>query len=114
MAIPLIDAPVPEGVRAAAPTPKQKGKGAKDPAVVILTVVVWAILLLIIGFPLYGLLTSAFAPKGLEVLARMVTDPVTHRIIANALLLGLIVGVTGPLVGFLFAYAQVKVKFRGK
>lgn len=114
MAIPLIDAPVPGSVRASAPKPKRNGKSAKDPAVVILTTIVCAILLLIIGFPLYGLLTSAFAPKGLEVLALMVTDPVNHRIIANTLLLGLIVGITGTLVGFLFAYAQVKVKFRGK
>ena len=44
----------------------------------------------------------------------MVTDPVNHRILGNTLLLGLVVGVTGTLVGFLFAYAQVKVKFRGK
>ncbi|WP_104110849.1 iron ABC transporter permease [Arthrobacter sp. N199823] len=114
MTIPLLDSPATGRGRASTPGGNVRKKRAQDPSVIILTTIVCAILLMIIGFPLFGLLSSAFAPKGLEVLGRMVTDPVNHRILGNTLLLGLVVGVTGTLVGFLFAYAQVKVKFRGK
>ncbi|WP_218712875.1 iron ABC transporter permease [Arthrobacter sp. BF1] len=114
MTIPLLDSPATGRGRASTPGGNARKKRAQDPSVIILTTIVCAILLMIIGFPLFGLLSSAFAPKGLEVLGRMVTDPVNHRILGNTLLLGLVVGVTGTLVGFLFAYAQVKVKFRGK
>ncbi|MGO2542021.1 MAG: ABC transporter permease [Specibacter sp.] len=114
MTIPLLDSPASGRIQVSKPGGSVHKKRAKDPSVIILTTIVCAILLMIIGFPLFGLLSSAFAPKGLEVLGRMVTDPVNHRILGNTLLLGLVVGVTGTLVGFLFAYAHVKVKFRGK
>ncbi|MGP9501629.1 ABC transporter permease [Specibacter sp. AOP5-B1-6] len=114
MTIPLLDSPASGRIQVSKPGGSVHKKRAKDLSVIILTTIVCAILLMIIGFPLFGLLSSAFAPKGLEVLGRMVTDPVNHRILGNTLLLGLVVGVTGTLVGFLFAYAHVKVKFRGK
>ncbi|QPZ38753.1 ABC transporter permease [Paramicrobacterium chengjingii] len=111
MALPLVDEPV---VR----TPRRPGgpkpKGARDLSVTILTIAVAAILLMVIGFPLGGLLSTAFKPDGLAVLGRIFTDTVNHRVVGNTLVLGLVVGVVGTAVGFLFAFAQARLQFRGK
>lgn len=96
------------------------GSGARRPrrridrGVLILSIAVAGILLLLICYPVITLIGTAFSPKGLTVLGRMVTDPVNQKILWNTLVLGLIVGVTGTAVGFLFAYAQVRLKVRGK
>ena len=87
---------------------------SKDRSVILLGTGVAVLLLLLIGYPLVSLLGSAFSTDGQAVLLRIVTDPVNHRIVGNTMLLGLIVGVTGTLIGFLFAYAQVRLQFRGK
>lgn len=42
------------------------------------------------------------------------SNPITLRIIGNTMMLGLVVGAVGTLVGFLFAYAQVRLKLPGK
>jgi len=85
-----------------------------DRGVVALGLAVAVVLAFLVGYPVLNLLSAAFAPDGLEVLRRIVTEPTNHRIVLNTLVLGLIVGVVGTLIGFLFAFAQVRVAFRGK
>ncbi|WP_051701855.1 ABC transporter permease [Mycetocola saprophilus] len=95
-------------------SPPKRTRARADRSVIILGSAVALILLLLIGYPVVSLLSAAFAPDGLAVLGRIVTEPANHRIVLNTLVLGLIVGVTGTLIGFLFAYAQTRIQFRGK
>ena len=105
-------APAPARGRGSRSAPRSRARA--DRSVVILGTAVAVILLLLIGYPVMSLLSAAFAPDGLAVLASIVTDPVNHRIVLNTLVLGLIVGVVGTIIGFLFAFAQVRIAFRGK
>jgi iron(III) transport system permease protein len=82
--------------------------------VVILVTIVVIVLALLIGYPLVMLFTAAGSEKGLATLGQVFSNPTNHRIVGNTIVLGLCVGVLGTLVGFLFAYAQVRLKFRGK
>lgn len=95
-------------------TPAAPRRGRVDRGVLVLGSAVALILLLLIGIPVVNLLAAAFGPDGIDVLSRMVTDPTNQRILLNTLVLGLIVGVVGTIVGFLFAYAQVRIAFKGK
>ncbi|GAA1638586.1 ABC transporter permease [Microbacterium flavum] len=104
-------------VAAAAPTrrPRRRGgRSSRDRSVVILVTIVSVILMLLVGFPLLNLLGAAGSEKGLATLGQIFTNPTNHRIVGNTIALGLWVGVLGTVVGFLFAYAQVRLKFRGK
>jgi len=101
--------PPPVGRRAPA-----RKRARADPGVVALGTAVAVVMALLIGYPVLSLLSAAFAPDGLAVLTRIVTEPANHRIVLNTLVLGLIVGAVGTLIGFLFAFAQVRVAFRGK
>lgn len=96
------------------PAPRVRQRKARDTSVIILVTIVVIVLLLLIGYPLITLLGAAGSEKGLAVLGAVFTDPGNLRIIGNTVLLGLCVGVCGTLVGFLFAYAQVRLQFRGK
>ncbi|WP_051158790.1 iron ABC transporter permease [Tsukamurella sp. 1534] len=73
-----------------------------------------ALLALLICYPIAKLAIAAFSPAGLDVLGALVTDEVNRRIVLNTLFLGLLVGALGTVVGFIFAYAQVRLRFRGK
>lgn len=95
--------------------PPQRGpRRSRDKSVVILVTIVSLVLLLLIGYPLLNLLGAAGSEKGLAALGQVFSNPTNHRIVWNTIILGLCVGVLGTLVGFLFAYAQVRLKFRGK
>ena len=87
---------------------------ANDAPTRIVTVVVVAILTLLILYPLARILAAAFSSEGVQVVTSMVTSPVNRGILGNTILLGLVVGAIGTLIGFVFAYAQVRLKFRGK
>ncbi len=60
-------------------------------------------------YPLVATLSRAFSAEGAAVLANVLARPVFHRIILNTLALGLTVATAGTLVGFLFAWVQVRV-----
>jgi iron(III) transport system permease protein len=94
--------------------PKSGGRKPRDRSVVILVTIVVIVLALLIGYPLVMLFTAAGSEKGLATLGQVFSNPTNHRIVGNTIVLGLCVGVLGTLVGFLFAYAQVRLKFRGK
>ncbi|MGB3731491.1 ABC transporter permease [Microbacterium sp.] len=85
-----------------------------DRSVVLLVTIVSLVLVMIVGYPLITLLGAAGSDKGLAVLGAVFTNPTNQRIVWNTLILGLCVGVLGTLVGFLFAFAQVRLQFRGK
>jgi iron(III) transport system permease protein len=106
-----VAAPAPSAIP---PTDTKTPRRATDRSVIVLVSIVSVVLLLLIGYPLLNLLGAAGSADGLAVLGRIITDPVNHRIVGNTMLLGLIVGLVGTVIGFLFAYAQVRLKFRGK
>ncbi|MBF4600602.1 iron ABC transporter permease [Frigoribacterium sp. VKM Ac-1396] len=94
--------------------PPARTRSRADPGVVTLGLAVAVVMAFLIGYPVLSLFSAAFAPDGLAVLGRIVTEPTNHRIVLNTLVLGLVVGAVGTLIGFLFAFAQVRVAFRGK
>lgn len=109
-----VDLLTPAGEASAPPARVRRPRAARDGTVVVAVVVVCAVLAILVGLPLVRILARAFSAEGLDVLSSTVSDRVNRGIVWNTVRLGLIVGVTGTLVGFLFAYAQVRLKFRGR
>ncbi len=105
---------------AEAPTPEAKArrprarKVSQDPVTIILIAIVALILFFLVLYPLGRTLATAFSESGMNTLSRMLTSPVNRQILLNTVVLGLLVGTCGTLVGFLLAYAQVRLKWRGK
>jgi len=107
--------PTSTAAQALPPTTKRRVRGVgRDPSVAIIVAVVVAVLLLLLGLPMSKLVMAAFSDEGLVVFTGLFTNPANLRVVGNTMLLGLLVGVCGTLVGFLFAFAQVRLKFRGK
>ena len=86
----------------------------QDPVTITLIVIVTLILFFLVLYPLGRTLATAFSESGMATLSRMLTSPVNRQILVNTVVLGLLVGACGTLVGFLLAYAQVRMKWRGK
>lgn len=67
-----------------------------------------------IGFtivlPLISMIGESASPKGAEKFANYLGSGVYQTIITNTLVMGLLVGAVGTLVGFLFAFVQVKLR----
>lgn len=103
---------------ASAPAPKSRRPRARrvrqDPVTITLIVIVTLILFFLVLFPLGRTLVAAFSESGMATLSRMLTSPVNRQILLNTVVLGLLVGTFGTLVGFLLAYAQARMKWRGK
>lgn len=76
------------------------------------------IVVLIIGFlivlPLINILIYSTQPSGSAIIKGSFSDVVTREIIWNTLRLGLAVAFLGTALGFLMAYTQARVEFRGK
>jgi len=60
--------------------------------------------------PIFSMVSAGLSGEGLTNLQRFIGDPVYLTIIRNTIVMGLTVAVAGTLLGFLFAYVQVKVK----
>ncbi|MBI3430035.1 MAG: iron ABC transporter permease [Actinobacteria bacterium] len=73
-----------------------------------------ALLAMLIIFPLGNILVTASRESGREVFAALFSSSVTQQIVKNTILLGVTVGLLGTSIGFLFAYAQTRLEFRGK
>ena len=86
----------------------------QDVSTRILIVVVIAILALLIGFPLAKVFSTAFSEAGRNVLSHIVSTSFNRKVILNTVVLGGLVGLIGTMLGFLLAYAQVRLKFRAK
>ncbi len=99
----------------AGPPQRTRRAGARtDLGTKLAIVALAAILLLLIGYPLARILMQAFDPAGREVLGAILTSAVNRQILLNTVVLGTLVGAIGTAVGFLFAYAQARLEFRGK
>lgn len=85
-----------------------------DPSALIIASVVAVILLLLIIYPLFKILSAAVSGEGLAVLEYLFTSFVARRIIINTLVLGVLVGALGTLLGFIMAFIQVRVACKGK
>ena len=92
-----------------------KGTGAKYD---IFTKIALALVILIISFlillPLLNILIYSTQPSGSAILKNSWSDIVTRDIIWNTVKLGLSVAFLGTLLGFIMAYTQARVEFRGK
>ena len=102
----------PVGVGESPPRPRRRS--GRDLTLVTLVTVVSVLLFVIVGLPLLRILTVALSPEGWEIVSSMLTNPVNRRILWNTVQLGVIVALLGTFVGFVMAYAQVRLKFRGK
>jgi iron(III) transport system permease protein len=72
------------------------------------------ILSVLIVIPVGNVLYKSFQPEGIEVLRNVYDNDYTRQIIYNTVWLGISVGAIGTAIGFLLAYIQVRVNFRGK
>ena len=84
----------------------------------IFTKIALVLVVLIIGFlillPLANILIYSTQPSGSAILTNSFSDIVTRDIIWNTVKLGLTVATLGTLLGFIMAYTQARVEFRGK
>lgn len=81
----------------------------KDP---ILSLALLAMVLFVgiaVVMPLIAMIAESATPAGRPLFERYVTEPVFQTIIMNTVVLGVSVATVGTLIGFLFAYVQVKV-----
>ena len=84
---------------------------ARDPALLVTVLVLWALLGLFVLFPLARLSWLAFFDGGRLSLGHVWTvlgDPNHRQAFANSLLLAALVGVGGTALGFLFAYTAAR------
>ncbi len=84
----------------------------------IFTKIALVLVVLIIGFlillTLANILVYSTQPSGSSILKNSWSDIVTRDIIWNTVKLGLSVAFLGTLLGFIMAYTQARVEFRGK
>ncbi len=92
-----------------------KKHGAKfDIFTKVAIVAVVAIISLLIVVPVLSILFESTKPTGTNVFKSVFSNPVIRGTIKNTVWLGISVGFFGTLVGFILAYIQVRVEFRGK
>lgn len=95
------------------PSRPRRGSG-RDISLLVMVIVVALLLSVIVGLPLVRILTVAFSAEGWSIVSSMLSNPVNRGILWNTVQLGVIVSLLGTAVGFVMAYAQVRLKFRGK
>ncbi len=82
----------------------------QDPILAISLLFVTLFVFVAIVLPLIAMIGESLSPVGLPRFADYVSQPTFQTIISNTVVLGLTVATGGTLLGFLFAYVQVKVK----
>lgn len=83
----------------------------KDPAILFSILILWALLVLFILFPLIRLFIRTFEEGGHFTLVNVISilgDPNQRQALWNSLLLGTLVGLCGTALGFLFAFTAVR------
>lgn len=93
---------------------RTSGRAGVDVSTVVVVAVVVLLLGLMIVYPLGMIFAQAFSESGWEVVTSMFTSAVNRGIVQNTLVLGVLVGALGTLLGFVLAYIQVMVDFKGK
>ncbi len=91
-------------------TLKDFSRTFRDPVLAVGLLIAVLFVFITILLPVLSMISAAVTGEGLTDLQRFLTDPVYTNIIRNTVVLGLTVAVGGTLLGFLFAYVQVKVK----
>lgn len=84
----------------------------RGPGVWIVFGLVVVSMLLLLGLPVAKLLAAGVSADGLAAIGRTFTSDVAA--LRNSLVLGAVVGIAGTAIGFVTAYAQVFLEFRGK
>jgi len=82
----------------------------QDPLLTIGLILVVIFVFIAIVLPILAMIGTGFSAEGIPYFQRYVGEPVYQTIIGNTIVLGLTVATLGTLLGFLFAYVQVKVK----
>ncbi len=109
---PAVDAAITPSART--PQRLRAGRKALDWPTIAVVAVVLLILGLLIIYPLVVIFSQAFSQQGWAVVSSTITSPVSRQIVANTFILGTLVGLLGTLLGFILAYIQVNVAFKGK
>jgi iron(III) transport system permease protein len=105
--------PVATGPRPSRPA-RPSVRRTRDLTLIALVTVTAIALFVMVGLPLLRIFTVALSSEGWEIVSGMVTDPVNRRILWNTVQLGVIVSLLGTAVGFVLAFTQVRLRFRGK
>src|SRR5437763_10222547 len=87
----------------------------RDLALAVTVAALWALLALIVIYPLLMLAGTAFVDEGrpaLQSLFSVLQKPGTQRAFINSLLLGTLVGIIGTALGFLFAFTVSRANLR--
>ncbi|MCX5734118.1 MAG: hypothetical protein NTW68_07320 [candidate division NC10 bacterium] len=83
----------------------------RDPALATSVLILWGLMGLFILFPLAWLLLRTFTEGGAFTLGNLITilrDPNHRQSFWNSLLLAALVGLTGTVLGFFFAFTAVR------
>lgn len=81
----------------------------KDPllAIVLLFLVMFVVIAILL--PIASMVKESVSAEGLPLFRRYLEDPVYQTILINTLVMGVLVGLVGTGVGFIFAFVQVKL-----
>ncbi|MBN2471552.1 MAG: iron ABC transporter permease, partial [Anaerolineae bacterium] len=82
----------------------------QDPILAIALLVVIVFLFLMVVLPILAMVGESASAEGLPLFSRYLTASNYQTIISNTVVMGLVVAALGTLLGFLFAFVQVKVK----
>ncbi|GAB2931261.1 hypothetical protein GCM10027280_18610 [Micromonospora polyrhachis] len=94
--------------------PRRRRRRHRDVGIRVLIAI--SVVLVAIGaiVPLVAVLATAFGPDALPRYAEFFTSSVDLGILRNTLVLGLLVGLFGTALGFLFAFVQARLDVPGK
>jgi len=81
----------------------------KDPLLIIVLLILVFFVAVAVLLPIIAMVGESFSEEGLPLFQRYLVDPVYQTIILNTLIMGLLVGLIGTAIGFLFAFVQVKL-----
>lgn len=82
----------------------------RDPVLAFGLLVAVVFVFITIIMPIMSMIGVSVSPEAIGGFEQYLTSPVHQTIITNTIVLGLTVATLGTLIGFLFAYVQVKVK----
>lgn len=72
------------------------------------------IIFLFVLLPVGTMILRSFEEGGINVYKSLTDNPYVRQIVLNTIWLGISVGALGTLLGFILAYIQVRVNFKGK
>lgn len=81
---------------------------AVDPAIGVALLIAVAFVAIAIVLPVVSMVGTSLSTDALPIFERYLTPP-QNQILINTIILGISVGTVGTLIGFLFAYVQVRV-----